>query len=178
MSLPARRSRLGARRWDPFSRLAGVDDLFDQMNRMFTSAFPEVPRISVRSWSPPVDVEEAEEEFRVEADVPGVAPEDVTVDLQRNELRISGQYGGEQEEEGQRSRRAAQFDYRVTLPSEVDAEGCTAKLENGVLRLRLPKAAATGRQRIQVQGGPSSGASTPIGSGKTVGQEEGQEGTS
>src|SRR5215217_382837 len=100
MTLPARRSRLGPGRWDPFSRLAGVDDLFEQMNRMFTSAFPEVPRISVRSWSPPVDVEEAEEEFRVEADVPGVAPEDVTVDLQRNELRISGQYGGEQEEEG------------------------------------------------------------------------------
>jgi HSP20 family protein len=177
MSLPARRSRLGPRRWDPFSRLAGIDDLFEQMNRMFTSAFPEVPRISVRSWSPPVDVEEGEEEFRVEADLPGVAPEGVTVDLQRNELRISGQYGGEQEEEGQRTRRSAQFDYRVTLPSEVDAEGCTAHLENGVLRLRLPKA-STGRQHIQVQSGTPSGASTPIRSGQPAGQEEDQEGTS
>lgn len=171
MTLPARRGRLGPRRWDPFSRLGGFDDLFDQMNRMFTSAFPEVPRISVRSWAPPVDVEEAEDEFRIEADLPGVSPEDVSVDLQRNELRISGQYGGEQDEGEQRSRRSAQFDYRVTLPSEVDVEGCTAHLESGVLRLRLPKG-STARQRIQVQAGTAqSGGSTPIGGGQPTGQE-------
>jgi hypothetical protein len=56
---------------------------------------------------------------------------------------------------------------------EPDAEGCTANLENGVLRLRLPKA-STGRQRIQVQGGTSSGAGTRVGSGRS----EGGEGTS
>lgn len=172
MTLPVRRGRFGPRRWDPFSRLGGFDDLFEQMNRMFTSAFPEVPRISVRSWSPPVDVEEKEEEFRVEADLPGVAPEDVTVDMQRNELRISGQYGAEQDEGEQRTRRSAQFDYRVTLPSEVDVEGSTAHLENGVLRLRLPKV-ATGRQRIQVQAGSQTGGATPISGGQPGGQEGG-----
>lgn len=150
MTMPARRGRSGVRRWDPFGGLVGFDDLFDQMSRMLTTALPDAARISVQSWSPPVDVQETAEEFRVEADVPGVGPEDVTVDLQRNELQITGQYGAEEGEGEQQQSRRGRFDYRVALPSDVNAEACTAELENGVLRLRLPKESA-GRQRIQVR---------------------------
>lgn len=154
MTLPMRRGRYGARRWDPFAGFGGFDDLFDQMSRMLTTAYPDVARISINSWSPPVDVQDADDAFLVEADMPGVRQEDVTVDLQRNELRITGQYGGEEEAEGKRTRRSGRFDYRVTLPAEVDAEQCSAELDNGVLRLRMPKISA-GRQRIPVQRGPS-----------------------
>jgi HSP20 family protein len=133
---------------------------------MLTTAFPDVARIRVQSWSPPVDVEETEEEFQIEADVPGVGPEDVTVDLQRNELRITGQYGGEQGEGEQQQSRRGRFNYRVTLPSDVNAEACTAKLENGVLRLQLPKASA-GRQRIQVQAGSGQSGQAPGSGGES-----------
>ena len=155
MTLSMRRGR-----FDPLVGLAGFDDLFDQMSRMLTSAFPDVARISVNAWAPPVDVQETDEDFRVEADMPGVSADDVTVDLQRNELRIAGQYGaepggGERAEGGGRQRmssRRGRFDYRVTLPGEVNTERCSAELDNGVLRLRLPKASG-GRRRIQVQAG-------------------------
>ena len=50
-----------------------------------------------------------------------------------------------------RVRRTGRFDYRLTLPGEVNSESCTADLEHGVLRLRLPKASSGVRQRIPVQ---------------------------
>jgi HSP20 family protein len=127
--------------------------LFDQMSRILTTAFPDVARISVNSWSPPVDIQETDDEFLVEADLPGVRPEDVTIDLQGKDLRIGEEYGGvEQGDDDQRRvRRTGRFDYRLTLPGEVNSESCTADLENGVLRLRLPKASSGVRQRIPVQ---------------------------
>ncbi|MGH3788958.1 MAG: Hsp20/alpha crystallin family protein [Pseudonocardiaceae bacterium] len=157
MTLPVRRGRYAARRWDPSARFPGFDDLFDQMNRMLASAFPDVARISVNSWSPPVDIQDTEDAYLVEADLPGVRPEDVTVELQGKELRIGGEYGAGDQGEGdqQRVRRTGRFDYRLTLPGEVSSESCTADLEHGVLRLRLPKASTGVRQRIPVQAGRS-----------------------
>src|ERR671932_1453800 len=93
MSQPIRRSRYTPGRWDPFGGFPGFDNLFDQMSQMLTSTFRDVPRISVNSWSPPVDVQETDEDYRVEADLPGVRPEDVMIDLQGKELRIVGEYG-------------------------------------------------------------------------------------
>jgi HSP20 family protein len=160
MTLPMRRGRYTPRRWDPFAGFPGFNDLFDQMNRMLTSAFPDVARISVNSWSPPVDIQETESDYLVEADLPGVRPDDVTIDLHGTELRIGGEYGGaeqaerdEGEREQQRIRRSGRFDYRLTLPGGVNGESCVANLEHGVLRLRLPKVAPSVHQRIPVQTG-------------------------
>ncbi|MBV9163196.1 MAG: Hsp20/alpha crystallin family protein [Pseudonocardiales bacterium] len=155
MTLPVRRNRYPARRWDPFAGFPGFDDLFDQMNRILTSAFPDVARISVNSWSPPVDIQETDDDYVVEADLPGVRPDDVTIDLQGREVRIGGEYGAAEqgESEQQRTRRSGRFDYRLTLPGEVSSESCTADLEHGVLRLRLPKVSPSTRKRIPVQAG-------------------------
>jgi HSP20 family protein len=145
----------------------GFDTLFDQMSQMLTSAFREVPRISVNSWSPPIDIQEADQDYMVEADLPGVRPEDVTIDLQVRELRIVGEYGtaeqaGDQGEgETQRARRSGRFDYRITLLGDVNSESATANLEHGVLRLRLPKASTGTRQRIGVQAGPGNHTPSP-----------------
>jgi HSP20 family protein len=147
MTLPSRWRGYPAR-WNPW---VGFDDLFEQMSRMLSSALSDVGRVSVNSWSPPVDIHEIEDAFQVEADMPGVRSEDVNVELHGQELRISGEYGTGEEDTGQRARRSGRFDYRLTLPGEVTTEGCTADLENGVLRLRLPKTPAAARQRIPVQ---------------------------
>ncbi len=61
---------------------------------MLTTAFPDVARISVNSWSPPVDIQETDDDFLVEADLPGVRPDDVTIDLQGRDLRIGGGTAG------------------------------------------------------------------------------------
>jgi HSP20 family protein len=151
MTMSMQRGRQPARRWDPFAGLAGFDDLFDRMSRMLTTAFPDVARISISSWAPPVDVQESDDAYVVEADLPGVRPDDVTVDLQGHELHITGEYGAGEHDGERQGRRSGRFDYRVTLPSEVRNDACSADLDNGVLRLRLPKAASGMRQRIPVQ---------------------------
>jgi HSP20 family protein len=91
-----------------------------------------------------------------------VRPEDVTIELEDRELRITGEYGTEEGDgEAQRIRRTGRFDYRITLPGEVDSEATTANLENGVLRLRLPTASSSRRQRITVQSGAGDSGRTP-----------------
>jgi HSP20 family protein len=166
VTLPVRRARYGARQWDPFGRL-GFDNIFDQMSRMLSTAFPDVARITVHSWVPPVDVQETENDYVIEADLPGVKAEDINVDLHGRELRITGEYGGAEQPGGEQAegkqpggeqqqtsaRRSGRFDYRVTLPSEVNAESCNADLEQGTLRLRLPKVTTSAGRRIPVQGG-------------------------
>lgn len=175
MTLPVRRGRYGTREGDPFGRW-GFDSLFDQMSRMLSNAFPDVARITVNSWAPPVDVQELDDVYVIEADLPGVLEEDVSVDLHGRELRISGEYGsadrqeGEQQPEGEQrmsGRRSGRFDYRVSLPGDVDPESCTANLDHGILRMRLPKAAASRGRRIPVQAGQpqqvEGGTGTPAG---------------
>jgi HSP20 family protein len=145
MALPARQSRYTPNRWDPF---AALEDLHDEMSRLLTNVFPDVGRISVNAWSPPVDVEEDDDAYVVEADIPGVRADDVSVEVTGNELRITGRI-----EEGvsrRRTRQIGEFDYRLTLPGGVDAEGAEANLEHGVIKLRLPKTARATRHRIPV----------------------------
>lgn len=138
------------RRWDPFG---AFDDLHEEMSRLLTSAFPDVSRISVNAWSPPVEVEETDDAYQIEADMPGVKPDDVSVELQGNELHIIGKIA-EREHEGiqrEQSRRAGEYEYRLSLPSEVASEGCEADLQYGVLRLRLPKTSTSQRRRIPIR---------------------------
>ena len=50
-----------------------------------------------------------------------------------------------------RTRRVGRFEFRVALPSEVNPEGVDAKLNDGVLTVRIPKAALAQRRRIEVK---------------------------
>src|SRR3546814_1051326 len=84
MALPVRRNTAVAQ-WDPFREL---DDFHTRMNRLMESAFGGFAGLD--SWVPPVTVEETESSFVVDAEVPGVERENLTVDVQRNELSISG----------------------------------------------------------------------------------------
>jgi HSP20 family protein len=150
MALPARQSRYAPSRWDPF---AALEDLHDEMSRLLTNVFPDVGRISVNAWSPPIDVEESDDAYVVEADIPGVRADDVSVEVTGNELRITGRI-----EEGasrRRTRQTGEFDYRLTLPGGIDAEGAEANLDHGVIKLRLPKAARATRHRIPIVSTPS-----------------------
>ena len=78
----------------------------------------------------------------IEADLPGVRREDMSIELIGNELSISGEIR-ERERKGivrRRARHTGRFDYDVTLPSLLEADRIEAKLADGVLTLRVPKA--------------------------------------
>jgi HSP20 family protein len=141
-------------------------DLEDRMGNLIQSFFadpflaaPLAPAIAP-VWVPPVDIEETNDSYILEMDLPGVRPEDVNLELRDgNELRISGRYR-ERERTGnmrRQSRRGGEFEYDVILPGDVNAEQVDATLEDGVLLVRLGKAQGGQARRIEVRGGGTAG---------------------
>src|SRR5688572_26485799 len=100
MSLPEPRGS-GFRRWDPFREL---DDFRERMSRMLEQTVGGLTDTVRGEWSPLVDVEETVDAFVFEADLPGVKREDVTIEVDGNELRISGE-ARERERTGEVRRR-------------------------------------------------------------------------
>ena len=135
--------------WNPFREF---DDMQQRVSKLLESG---VGHGLVTSWLPAVDIEETDEAFLVEADLPGVKRDDVTVELQDNELRIHGEVK-ERERTGilrRRTRRTGQFDYRVVLPGEVDADNVEANLQEGVLRVVVRKTEHAKPRRIEITAG-------------------------
>jgi HSP20 family protein len=52
-----------------------------------------------------------------------------------------------------RTRRFGRFEYRTTLPAEVDTDGISAELSDGVLTVRVPKTEEAKPRRIQITSG-------------------------
>lgn len=149
-TLPVRRSAPSASiaRWDPFSEL---EELQARTQQLMEGLWPG----DGAAWAPPVDVEETEDAWNVEAEVPGVDRKDVHVDVQGSELTISGEIK-ERERKGilrRRTRRTGRFELRVTLPGEVDADGVEASLHDGVLNVRIPKPERARPHSVEVKAG-------------------------
>jgi HSP20 family protein len=159
MALPVRRGNGSARpravqRWEPFREL---QELQEQTQELMQSVWSGAGPLEAAVWAPPVDIEETDDAWIVEAEVPGVDRDDVNVEVRDNELEISGEIK-EHERKGilrRRTRRVGQFDFRVTVPGAIDAEQMDARLEDGVLTIRIPKPEQARPRRIQVKAGAS-----------------------
>ena len=151
--LPEQRSRLAPERWEPLSEL---EQVAERMRRMLDQTFGSFDWPSpeeARGWSPLVDIEEADDAYVVEAELPGVKREDVNIELVGNELTITGEVK-EREHKGalrRQTRRTGRFAYRVGLPAQVGAENIEARLSDGVLTVRVPKAERAQRKKIEVK---------------------------
>lgn len=94
-------------------------------------------------FSPPADIEETDDAFVVEIELPGVTKEDINVEISGRRLSVSGERK-EKERKGvlrTQTRVVGSFRYNVTLPAEVTDEGVQANLDQGVLSFRVPKSA-------------------------------------
>jgi HSP20 family protein len=143
------RSRTGSEGVSPLSELGQLNE---RMRRMLEQTFGGMLD-EPAGWVPAVDIEELEDAYVVEAEVPGVKREDVNIEVSGNELTISGEIKV-REREGvirRRTRRVGEFEFRVLLPNEVNAGGIDAKLNDGVLTVRIPKAERAQRRRIEVK---------------------------
>jgi HSP20 family protein len=134
--------------------LHDFEQVAERMRRLLDESLGGIPAMVVEAaaWTPPVNIEETDDAYVVEAEVPGVKREDVNIEIDRNELSITGEIK-EQERQGilrKRTRRVGRFEYRVQLPDVVDGDNVDAKLEDGVLRVRLPKSERAQRRRIEV----------------------------
>ncbi|KWX05120.1 Hsp20/alpha crystallin family protein [Carbonactinospora thermoautotrophica] len=136
--------------WDPFREFADLHQRMGQLMQSVLGAFDGA--ISAAPWSPLADVEETDDAYLVQIDLPGVRRDDVTVEVIGNELTVHGEVK-ERERTGvvrHRARRYGQFDYRLTLPADVDADHVSAELADGVLTVRVPKTEEAKPRRIEI----------------------------
>lgn len=104
--------------------------------------------------APPVDIFESEASITLLADMPGVSPENLEIDLNEGVLTITGNSASGEannEEEVFREYRPATYQRKFTLSQSVDQAKIEARLSDGVLRLELPKAEKARPRKIQIK---------------------------
>lgn len=155
MALPVtrRRERMIPTQWNPFSEF---EELYDRMGRLLEGAFGEPSTTGTMMWTPLADVFESEDSYIVEVEVPGLAKDDIDIQVSGSELVISGRIE-QPEKEGvrthRRMRRHGEFEYRTLLPGDINAEAVQARLDNGVLTVTAPKSDQGKPRRVAISQG-------------------------
>ncbi|NJL54973.1 Hsp20/alpha crystallin family protein [bacterium] len=138
-------------RWNPFRELAAMQSAMD---RIFEDTWREAHPV-FEGNSLPIDAHETDGAYRIVANVPGVNPDDITINLHDNTLTIGVEIQREQPQEGTRSLVQERFYGKLTrsirLPQPVETEAVEASYDNGVLTLSLPKSAEAQPRRIAVK---------------------------
>jgi Molecular chaperone (small heat shock protein) len=140
MKWPARKSFSGPTRWDPFEEIRRTQE---RLNQLFEDFMPAEGLGGGKVFTPAVDIKDEDDKLVVTTDLPGINKEDIEINLKEDMLEISAKSGKEKEteEEGyiRKERSYTRFYRAVRLPTSVKEEGSTAKMENGVLTIMLPK---------------------------------------
>ena len=107
-----------------------------------------------RSWAPAIDVVETDDAIVLKAELAGMKPEDISIEMQDNVLTVSGDRRFEEEVKDDRfyriERRYGSFSRSLALPPTADESNVDAKYENGLLQVTVRKAETTGPTKITV----------------------------
>jgi HSP20 family protein len=126
-------------RWEPFRELG---TLHSEMSRLMNGVLEGNGRMA-QSWVPSLDVWETPTEVVYAFDLPGIPEEQISIEVKDETLTISAERAKTQEtnEDGfyRFERRYGTFARAVGLPQGVDQENISARYENGVLEVRVPK---------------------------------------
>lgn len=134
---------------------------FEELNRMRRQMDRIMDNVSNRPSAglhagvfPAINVTEDANNFYIRAELPGVQANDLDIQTTANNLTISGERKLALEAESakyhRREREGGRFSRAFSLPKEIDTEGVEAKLSNGLLTLRLPKAESAKPKRINI----------------------------
>ena len=146
-----------------FTRMSDIDRMFGAMdllrNKMdrifgdFDRSFDDVSGLTFRTSTPRTNLYESGDTFEIRAEVPGIAKENLTVNIQGNYLEISGSRADDTPD-GYKLHRvergANTFSRSFTLPDDVDANKVEAKLKDGILYLTLPKSETAKPKQITI----------------------------
>ena len=151
---------LGLGGLSPFSVMRRMLEDMDRMFEEFGSARIEGSTTTgfAPIWSPAIDVMERDGRFVVRADIPGLSPDDIRLEVRDGTLVLEGERRQELEVEGKegvyRSERMyGRFSRVIPLPDAADLEKAAARFENGVLEVEIPMREDAQRRRIEIQGG-------------------------
>jgi len=137
-----RRILMNIIRWEPFSELTTVRQA---MNRLLDDAFTRTwdPAEAGNTLIPPVDMLDNEKDLVVKATLPGVAGEDVSIDITGDIMTIRGETSTSKEEKKDnyvyRESRHGTFVRSLTLPEGLITDKAEAEVRDGILTVTLPK---------------------------------------
>ena len=134
--------------------------LFDQLQRELNMPLAKFEtddngNVATANWAPAVDIKEDNEAFTLLADIPGVKPEDIEVNMDNGVLTVKGERQSEKKTEEDNYKRVERqygvFYRRFTLPDTANADKIEAHSEDGVLRITIPKQEVAQSRRITVK---------------------------
>ncbi len=138
------------------TRSLGTLDRMVSLNRVFDQALSAATG-GARTWVPALDVAERADAYLVNAELPGVSPDQVEVGFEQNVLTIRGAKPAsfDSAAEGELRVFAAErthgsFERSIRLPEFVDSDRIDARFANGLLTVTVPKAQAAQPRKIEI----------------------------
>ena len=130
------------------------DEIKQVFDKFFNGDDTDASSVVTSQWVPRVDIKEEADRFLILADLPGVDPEAIEVQMDKGILSIKGERQTGSSAEGDRYSRIERahgvFYRRFALPDSANPEGITAAGKHGVLEISIPKRPETTPRRIQV----------------------------
>jgi HSP20 family protein len=141
-------------RWEPFRELAALQSEMSRFMNQGWGGQGSTGGNGASTWLPAVDVWETDKDLVVAFDLPGIAEEEVAIEIDESVLTVSGERKRELNEEGNGffrfERRFGAFSRSVTLPQGIDSSKIKAEFANGVLEIHVPKPEERKPKRIQI----------------------------
>jgi len=142
-------------RWEPFRDIAQMQG---EIGRLFDGLFENRSR-SAQGWVPALDVWETESDVVYAFDLPGLAEDEISIEVADDTLTVTGERRRATEEQSDRffryERRYGSFSRAVGLPAGVDDSKIAAVYKDGVLEVRVPKPEEAKPRRIQLGAAPA-----------------------
>src|ERR1700704_3204674 len=136
--------------------LRDVEDVYDRMDKLLSNVFSDLGQVVEDvPWAPQADIAETEDAYILAIDVPGVRKDQIDVQMRDRDVIISGEITRPEREGARWHRRArpvGRFEYRATLPGDINPDKVNAELSDGVLTLTIPKAETAKPRRIEIAG--------------------------
>lgn len=130
------------------------DEIKQVFDKFFNADADDASSVVTSQWMPRVDIKEEADRFLILADLPGVDPGEIEVQMDKGILSIKGERKTEAVTESERYSRVERahgvFYRRFALPDSANPEGVTATGKHGVLEIAIPKRPETTPRRIQV----------------------------
>jgi HSP20 family protein len=130
-------------RFEPFSNLMTAQREFDRFFKEAFNPYYGEGELSTRTWAPPVDIYETENDIVLKAELPGVDPKDVEVKVEDNTLYMKGERKFEKEVKNESYHRVERsygsFARSFSLPNSISTDKVKAEFKDGLLTLTLPK---------------------------------------
>ncbi len=148
------RRMFGMPTWNVRSPFNELERIRQQMDNLFNRV-PDTGMPSLHAGVfPSINLTEDQETYHIRAELPGISAEDLDIQATGNNLSISGERKIEAENDSvryhRREREAGKFSRAISLPGDIDPDGVSASLADGVLKVSVPKAEKAKPKQITI----------------------------